>query len=148
MKFTDKFFRFPIRLYLSKDLDKRDELSEKLGITLPDEDENEIPHVIGWEVVQIEDIIGYGTLFSRGKTLEDVEMDGFDCTLVCLRNGKELGCAWRPEEFEKNVNKHAQMLQEVENEALRKRIEEQTEQVNEYLRQEREDSKRWWQFWK
>lgn len=97
MKYTDKFFKFPVKLYLTKDLEQRDLLGKS-------DDEDEPEYVLGWESVDISDICGYGTIFSKGRTISEVKEDGFDSTVVYLKYGKEVGCSWSPEKFESRLN--------------------------------------------
>lgn len=141
MKYTDRFFRFPVRLYLTKDLEKgRDdinELEERLGMTFPKdeeaEEEIEPESIIGWEKVFLEDVCGFGTLFSRGKAIVDVKEQGFDCTLVYLKFGKEVGCAWAPELFEQRLNEHAAKLQQIEEDQMNENIKKQAIAIREQL---------------
>lgn len=119
MKYTDKFFKFPVKLFLSKDLESKSELEERLGIELRDEDK-EPEYVVGWESIEVDDICGYGTIFSRNRTIEQVRDEGFDCTIVYLRYGKEVGCSWAPKKFEEKLNAFYETLQEQEKEEERK----------------------------
>lgn len=110
MKYSEKFFKFPVKLYLTKDVEERDELETRLGVELKVEKED-LEYVVGWESVDVEDICGYGTIFSRNRTLEQVREEGFDCTLVYLKYGKEIGCSWSPKKFEEKLNQFYEKVQ-------------------------------------
>ncbi len=147
MKYCDKFFRFPVKLYLAKDIEKRDDMMQRLGIELSSE-QAEVRHVIGWESVLLEDIRGFGTLFSRERELDEIEMEGFDCTLVSMGNGKEIGCAWSPDKFEEKLNEHANKLIELENRQREEDIRLQAVairlELEEQIIEMREQKKPWW----
>lgn len=123
MKYTDRFFKFPVKLYLSRDVNERSDLEERLGIELPpskEEEEEEPEYVMGWERIDVGDICGYGSIFSRNRTLEDVRRDGFDCTIVYLKYGKEVGCSWSPDHFEKKLNEfYSRYQSEMEEDIVR-----------------------------
>lgn len=123
MKYTDRFFKFPVKLYLTKDIDQRSDLEAKLGIELKRED-NELDYIIGWESIDIDDICGFGTIFSRNKSLEDVRNDGFDCTVVYLKYGKEIGCSWSPKKFEEKLNQFSEKIEEYKREQNKQKIQE------------------------
>lgn len=99
-----------MKLYLTKDVEDRDNLESRLGIELKEEPED-LEYVVGWESIDIQDICGFGTIFSRNKTIEDVKANGFDCTIVYLKYGKEIGCSWPPKKFEEKLNAFAENLE-------------------------------------
>jgi hypothetical protein len=133
MKYGDKFFKFPVKLYLTKDIQERDDLEERLGIELKKESED-LEFVVGWESIDIQDICGYGTIFSRNKSLTDVKENGFDATVVYLKQGKEIGCSWAPKKFEEKLNAFADHLNEMA--------------FEEELMMDPPVKRKWWQFWK
>jgi hypothetical protein len=108
MKFSDKFFRFPVKLYMSKDIEERNRREENLGLEIEDEPE----YLIGWDCVDVNDIRGYGTIFSKGRTMADVKESGFDCTVIYLNYGREIGCAWSPEKFQMKLNQFVDKIEE------------------------------------
>lgn len=112
MKYSEKFFRFPVRLYLTKDIEKKKDLEERLGIELEDEEVADPEYVLGWDCIDLNDIRGFGTIFSRGKDLETVREEGFDSTVIYLTYGREVGCAWTPKKFEEKLNDFVDKMEE------------------------------------
>jgi len=130
MKYSEKFFKFPVKLYLTKDVEERDELETRLGIELKAESKEDLEYVVGWESVDIEDICGFGTIFSRNKTLEQVREEGFDCTLVYMKYGKEIGCSWPPKKFEEKLNNFYEKLQDERVKQAQETLNEMVSRVN------------------
>lgn len=123
MKYTERFFKFPIRLYLTKDVQERYELEEKLNIELSSDDDD-LDYVIGWEHVDPDEIFGYGSVFSRNRTLEEVKEKGFDCTIVYLRNGKEIASSWSPKKFAEKLDSFYEQYEDFLRKEMQDRIEE------------------------
>lgn len=151
MKYSDKFFRFPVKLYLTKDLEEKSDLETRLGIEFKKDEKPEPDYVTGWECIDVDDICGFGTIFSRTMTIEDVKERGFDCTIVYLKYGKEVASSWDPKKFEEKLNKFYEGLEEYKRKDLEGRI---REALNNVLG-EREDVVKpkhsrwtWIKFWK
>lgn len=119
MAYSDKFFRFPVKLFLTKDLKDQQERAERLGIEIEDD---ELPdHVLGWDAVDVNDIRGFGTIFSKHMTLDDVRENGFDSTIIYLNYGREVGCCWPPDKFKQKLDEFVGNLErkKAEQEALK-----------------------------
>lgn len=101
-KFTEDFFRFPIKVYHS--------FSLKKALEEEDKEDAEKPVPIDW-------IIGYARIpgkdmmnimwhdgFSRERTVEDVAENGFDLTIISSSVWGEFTCSWPRKKFEEKLD--------------------------------------------
>jgi hypothetical protein len=114
MKFTDRFFEFPIKIYDGMSVRKM----------LKSEASSDIPQAIddlGWVRGRVKlpywalDKLFYYDSFSEGRTPEEVAESGFDMTTVIHSDFGEFECMWKKEIFEKRLNDFTE-LYESENE--------------------------------
>lgn len=112
--YTDQFFKFPTTLHLTKDPES-DVDYESLGIK---SSVNTEQGVVGIVRCLPEDIVTWWDTFSKFKSIEQVEKDGFDMTHVQLRNGEEFSCMWDRKTFENKLNLHVKMLVSKTDEAM------------------------------
>jgi hypothetical protein len=106
MTLAQQNFLFPIRLYDSVEVEQ-DERTEDLTNSVS---RYIRPYVIGWKRLPIESIREWNSSFTKGKTLEEVERDGLDITVVDTYDGYTYVCDWDLERFEKEYNKHYRKL--------------------------------------
>lgn len=107
---TEKFFRFPYKMYRNYDwrlyISKQNkEIESESGIVHDPPD-----YAIGYQCIDIGEIIGYSEAFTEGSNIYDVQSNGGDVTLVELKNGKELSCTWPLAEFEKHYNEFTESI--------------------------------------
>lgn len=133
MNHCDKFFRFPIKLFLSKDVEDSKNREELLGMKL--EEPEDIDYVTGWDCVDVGDIRGFGTIFSRGRSIADVKTDGFDSTIIYLSYGREVATSWSPEKFREKLNAFVLKLDEERKKADEQRIVDQAESISRQIEQ-------------
>lgn len=109
--YTSEFFRVPIRVYNGYDYRKEEEREEMLGIPA------DPPWVVGWARLH-KSLFETGKLywyegFSRHRTIEEVEEEGFDLTIISTQDYGEFVCNWKTTEFEKRLNDFMVPKQEV-----------------------------------
>lgn len=104
-KFTDNFFRFPIKSYNEDKWDDEYEKNEKFWVTgsarIPFE---ELSEVSWWEGL------------SKGKTVDDYLEKGTDVTIVYSINYGYYVCTWPIKKFEEKLN---EFMAKIENEILK-----------------------------
>lgn len=128
MTHTEKFFKFPFKMYRNYDWKQyihrqNKEIEDETGVV-----HDPPTYAIGYQAIDIDKIVGYCEAFSEGSQITDIQTNGGDCTLVELDNGKEIPCTWSVAEFEKNYNDFKEMLKnhylELEKEQQKVREEE------------------------
>ena len=103
MSYTDEYFSVPIRIYNGSDYRQAEEI-ERLGGTPSDP-----AWVVGWaklhrSIFQSGRVYWYEG-FSRDRSVEEVEQEGFDLTIICTQDYGEFTCSLKLAEFEKRLNK-------------------------------------------
>jgi len=112
MKYTERFFKFPIRLYDGIELRKAMENEEKLFDIDPDSVVvEETPWVQGTAAIYAEDIYSYNETFSRGTEIEEVVKSGGDLTHIESKTGDYI-CMWPIKKFEQKLNEHMALVEE------------------------------------
>lgn len=92
MKYTDRFFSFPIRIYDGKTLDENNE--------------GEGDWIVGVVRIPFDDM-RYSCWydgFSRDKNVEEVNKEGFDTTIVSNKMHGQFNCIWNRKKFEEKLN--------------------------------------------
>lgn len=95
VKFTDKFFAFPIRI-----VDKRSKFQDDPLLA------GEAEWVSGMLRVPA-DMLDYATWndhYTSTRTIDEVREDGFDCTMVFIPEYGEVICNWPRKKFEEKLN--------------------------------------------
>lgn len=92
-KYSDRYMKFPIRLYKSSDLEDGD----SLGI-------DDVDYAIGYARVCPYEIMEWYQSFSRPRTIEDVRAEGFDSTTFKTKSGEFYNCTWRTDKFEAKID--------------------------------------------
>lgn len=107
MKYTDKYFKFPIRVYDGFSVQKAMLIEDKKLMENPEAAEKpEVPDwVLGYAKVPVEQILCWVDYFSEGRETSDVAQKGFDLTLIETRNLGKFECVWVRTKFEDELNK-------------------------------------------
>ena len=101
MKFTDRFFAFPIRIYDKRSLEKvlNQEDLEDIVTTEPAWVRGEVK----FPVNELEGIIWHDG-FKTGRNVKEVAEKGFDLTVIHSEKYGLFFCLWKKEEFEQRLN--------------------------------------------
>src|SRR5689334_13592043 len=94
INFTDRFFIFPITIYLTDEVMEAQELSENIGVTVDPEG------VEGFARVLPEDLCCWWDTFSKSLRAEQAREAKFDHTVVITKNREAFSCCWNRLEFE------------------------------------------------
>ena len=110
MKYTDKWFKFPVRIYDGFSVHKAILIEDKkLAENLEDIDKPEVPDwVMGYARIPISEITSWVDYYSEGRETSDVAKEGFDLTLVETKNLGKFECVWKRDRFEEELNKYAE----------------------------------------
>lgn len=95
-KFMDGFFEFPIKIYDGFSLQVAERQEDSMGTRV------EADWIIGMARLPgnaLPEMMWYEA-FSRDKTVEDAEENGFDVTIIRTKNHGEFMCPWRRKELE------------------------------------------------
>lgn len=100
MKYTDQFFRFPIRIYDALSMKKAMKMEEDMDI--PQEAEYSIgfAKIPYWEL----DRMYYYDVFTKGRSVGEVDSDGFDAVAIHHESYGEFECLWKMKTFEEKLN--------------------------------------------
>lgn len=106
MKYTERFFRFPVRIYDGFSVHKAILVEEKKLNESPENvDRPETPDwVMGYARIPSSEIRYWMDYYSEGRETGDVAKEGFDLTLVETRNLGKFECTWKRERFEEELN--------------------------------------------
>lgn len=107
-----KFFKIPIKVYdlyslmnVEVEEDKMAHANQGLLEPIP------VAFSLAEKACIPEDIIAYVQGANKGQTLEDVEKEGFQCTVITIREGEETAvyeCLWPIKKFEEKLNERMQ----------------------------------------
>lgn len=103
MKFTDRFFGFPIKVYNPKE---EDDLGLDRG------DDGSVDWVAGTVKLPMEDLrnISWYDGYDKSRDPEDVYNKGFDMTVVCSEVHGQFNCVWKREKFEEKLNEFMERM--------------------------------------
>lgn len=101
MKFTDRFFEIPVRIYDRYTAEKA-ETQEKLSDAPMDGD-----WVIGHAKVPLDEISTWSDYFDSVLGAEGATKEGFSDTLIFTWNVGAYICTWNKQKFEKELNIYA-----------------------------------------
>lgn len=107
MKFTEQFFKFPIILYDAFALDRaarKEEEDDEILSALP------VAYAIGAARVPLNEIQGWYEHWVRGRTIDDILRDGFDCTRVLTKTLGEYNCSWNIKKFEQKMDEFEERM--------------------------------------
>lgn len=142
--FTKSWFKFPITLYIEKELHNNSRMMEELGLENLNLDEPE--GAVGLVECHPEDILYIHDSFSRPRTIDDVKANGFDNTCVIMRSGEIFNCVWDRKTFKEKLNAHVEKAEEENATKLKAQLEEVMKNMEaEHDQQEQEEKKvPWW----
>lgn len=101
MKYSDQFFKFPIKVYETTSVRR----------ALKEEEATDIPHDGDWVIGYVRmpywalDEMCWYDVFTKGKEVAEVADKGFDATFVMHLKYGEFECTWSREKFEKELDK-------------------------------------------
>lgn len=108
VKYSEKFFKFPIRVYDEFSLVKAMVKEDRNFSEAKDPDEIDGPEkgdwVMGFARVPYKEILGWVDHFEEGTNVKDVHEKGFDMTMVLTRTMGRFECIWKREKFESKLN--------------------------------------------
>jgi hypothetical protein len=97
--FTDKFFKFPIKVYDGFSVKDSERKEEDMGVPV------EALWYKGWAKIPVRELekgrFYWFDAFSKGA---NVEKDGMDMTIVCFDKFGNFSCVWPRELFEKKLD--------------------------------------------
>lgn len=108
LKFSERYFEIPIRMYQADEIERLTEEKRIAGSTGPIDPD----YVIGTVNICPYDIMEWYDAFSRPRTLDDVRDGGFDCTRLIMKSGEYYDCVWSKKKFEARVNKFIEKIEE------------------------------------
>lgn len=118
MKYSETYFKFPIKVYNEKSIKEAKDYEEATG------NPTETDWVEGIGKIKLEDILGWFDSYPEGVPQEEVAKNGFSETIV---ETKELGsmiCTWNRKKFERELDKHWSFINDVFIEETKKRFKE------------------------
>lgn len=102
MKFTDRFFKFPYKIYNEYNIDEIEkeekENEQKTGRLVP----LPLDFVVGIKAVRLEDVMDYGEILDKEHLGCEIEGE-LPHTIVLTPYGEFL-CTWKRSKFEKELN--------------------------------------------
>lgn len=113
MKYSEALFKFPCKIYKSRDWLEIREIEEKeksTGANLDDQ-KQEPQYAIGYIYIYPEDIRGIEPTFSYFKTIDEVIATGCDSTRIELKDGRFYVSIWPTDEFLAQLDEHEETLQ-------------------------------------
>ena len=121
MKFTETFFKFPIRIYdnvsivknMKREMKNQDEDDEEISIPDWVRGEARIPH---WALPNI----FYSDAYSTGRQPEHVAEEGFDTTFISSIEFGEFECMWKVGKFERELDAFKELMEAWEAEEEKK----------------------------
>jgi hypothetical protein len=117
-RFTDTFFAFPIKIFDGDSIERHMKVAELLDQHIEPE------WVIGTVKVPaqwfVDDKVCWNDGYTKGRSLSDVEREGFDNTQVDV-DGAVYCCVWERRKFEEKLNEFMErytgnILKEISNE--------------------------------
>lgn len=97
--FTDKFFKFPIKVYDGFSVKDAERKEEDMGVPI------EATWYKGWTKIPVKELLKgrfyWYEGFSKGT---DVVKDGMDMTIVYFERYGNFSCVWTRDVFEKKLN--------------------------------------------
>lgn len=114
MKFTEKFFSFPIKIYDGFSLEKA--LKEE-EVTDEPKDADWISGTFKLPASELASMAWHDG-FSRNRNVEEVAKEGFDITVICSNSYGDMTCMWPRKKFEEKLNEFYEKLETTINDKL------------------------------
>lgn len=104
LSIADTFFRFPVRIFNEVDIKNalaEDAKNELAQLEVPPA---EIPWILGQAQIPYRTAkdLYWVDAYSTSRTIEEVDKEGFDFTMLYSVDGDTFICGWKREKFEKN----------------------------------------------
>lgn len=99
MKYSERFFKFPVRVtdaYLADLKEKEAQLSDSRSL--------DIPTIDSWIKLPYSEIEGWQEMYPPETAFEDVFSKGFQCTLVFTKSHGDILCSWDFKKFEERLD--------------------------------------------
>ena len=106
MKYTDKFFTIPIRIYNGRSIIEA--IQEEIETNIPTPSE----YVVGARRLQVKDITAWADGYGEEDKLEDIREHGFTCTIVETGEEDSFLCHWNRKKFEEELNKFMEKVEQ------------------------------------
>jgi hypothetical protein len=113
MKYSDSFFKIPVKTYKGSDWAKVEKAYEQLseGIDVDLEEPNSAK---GYEYIDPFEITRVSPSFSVFASIEDVKEFGFKLSTIHFRNGDTSVCLWSPEKVLSKLDEFVDTLEQKE----------------------------------
>lgn len=107
MTYTDRYFKFPVKIYDGFSVQKAIMIEDKKFNDNPESiDKPELPDwVVGYARIPLKEIQCWIDYFSEGRETSEVAKEGFDLTMVETKSLGKFECMWKREKFEEELNK-------------------------------------------
>lgn len=102
MKYTDRFFKFPVRVtdaYVAESLEKS---NEKISL----------PTIDSYIKLPYSEIEGWQEMYPPETEFDEVSTKGFECTLVFTKKHRDILCSWNVKKFESKLDAYVSELEE------------------------------------
>ena len=141
MKYSEQFFKFPIKIYSDKDWKKIEQIEKTEDSTGTDMShmKEEPDAAKGWRYIMIEDILSVSCTFSYFRNINDVKEEGFDLTKVDTRYGLTYVSIWPPEKFIAKMDEFINSMKDKSEEENKKRVEDNIMYIREKLKEGLDD---------
>lgn len=107
VKFTDGFFTFPVRIYDTSQMEKNAKREDLTNEVFPTD------WIRGYADIPLNEIKGVFDFYSRGRTVEEVDEQGFDGAMVSTNSMGEFITTWNREKFKAELNSFANKYQNI-----------------------------------
>ena len=105
MKYSDTFFKFPVRIYDPYELERAVKQEE-----MTDSKADEPGYAVGVKKLKYTDITGWYDVYTRELDLDEILNNGFPCTLVQTKDEGDYLCNWERKRFEDELNKFVEKM--------------------------------------
>lgn len=109
MKHSERFFKFPVKVYHGKDWAKVEKDMNQIQEGL-DMEVYQPPYAKGWERVLPEDIVAISSSISVFSSIEE----GINMSEIHTRNGKSFISIWNPDKFMEKLDAFVDQLDDKE----------------------------------
>jgi hypothetical protein len=113
MKYSERFFKIPIKTYKGSDWKKVEKAYEQLSEGI-DVDLEEPNNAKGYEYIDPSEIIRVSPSFSIFASIEDVKEFGFKLSTIYFRNGDSSVCLWSAEKVLSKLDEFVDALEQKE----------------------------------
>lgn len=112
MKYTERFFKFPIRIYDGHSMYKAEKEEEKQELAGQLIDPVHVDFAVGYKTLKHNSIRGWMESYTTEQGLDYVMEQGFPCTLVTTKEDETYLCNWTMAEFEEALDNFVERLEE------------------------------------